>query len=75
MPSGADTINAFIQRFTPERIRAVFLNPDRHGTRLPDDFLSAETDRLWSTGTEVIAVDARGREMNGLILADFFDFT
>jgi hypothetical protein len=75
MPSGTDAIRAFIRRFNPEWTRAVFLNPDRHGNRLTNAFLSAESDRLWSDGTEVLAVDARSRDMNRLILADFFDFT
>jgi hypothetical protein len=56
-------------------VRAVFLDPDRHGNRLPNAFLYTATDRSWSVDVEVVAVDARTRNMNGLMLADFFDFT
>jgi hypothetical protein len=75
MPSAAAAIVAFMQRFHPERARAVFLNPDRHGGAHVQAFLSGETDQLWNAGAEVIVVDARRRDANGLVLADFFDFT
>ena len=63
-----------MRRFHPERVQAV-LNPDRHGNRLPDAFLAGETEKLWTARAEMVAVDARSRDVNGLILADFFDFT
>jgi len=75
MPSAADTITAFIRRFKPERVRAMFLTPDRHGNCHDAAFLCGETDKLWTAGAEVATVDARRRDRNGLILADFFDFT
>lgn len=75
MPSAAEAIVAFMQRFNPERARAVFLNPDRHGSVHNQAFLSRETDQLWGAGAEVVVVDARRRDANGLVLADFFDFT
>jgi hypothetical protein len=75
MPSAADTITAFIRRFKPERIRAIFLSPDHHGNCHNGAFLSGETDKLWAAGAEVASIDARCRDKNGLILADFFDFT
>jgi hypothetical protein len=75
MPSAADTITAFIHRFKPERVRAMFLTPDRHGNCHDTAFLCGETDKLWTAGAEVATVDARRRNKNGLILADFFDFT
>jgi hypothetical protein len=37
--------------------------------------LSDQTDELWDAGVEVMSVDARRKHTNGLILADFFDFT
>jgi hypothetical protein len=75
MPSAANTISAFIHRFKPERVRAMFLTPDRHGNCHDAAFLCGETDKLWTAGVEVTAIDARRRDRNGLILADFFDFT
>jgi len=75
MPGAAAVIAAFMQRFRPERARAVFLNPDRHGNTHAQSFLAAETDQLWKAGAEVLVLDARRRDANGLILADFFDFT
>ena len=75
MPNAADTVTAFIHRFKPERVRAMFLTPDRHGNCHDAAFLCSETDKLWAAGAEVATIDARRRDRNGLILADFFDFT
>jgi len=79
MPNAAQTVGAFIGRFSPERTRVVFLNPDRHGAYLERN---AHTDlvhglrKLYSkTAVEICWIDARNRTANGLLLADFFDFT
>jgi hypothetical protein len=53
LPSAADTITTFINRFKPERVRAMFLNPDRHGYCHDSAFLCGEIDKLWTAGAEV----------------------
>lgn len=77
MPDVVDTITGFINAFEPERVRVVFLSPDRHGAQLssflPGRDLSSEL--LQIPTVEVACVDARERESNGLFFADFFDFT
>ena len=73
MPGLVEIVAAFVDRFSPERLRVVFLSPDRNGD-LVDTI--ALLDQLQTIETvEVCAIDARDREWNGLFLADFFDFT
>ena len=36
LPDGPDFIKGFIQRFTPERVRAVILSPGRSGGYMPE---------------------------------------
>lgn len=76
MPDVVDSVKAFIACFKPERTRVVFLSPNRHGIQI-DQFLPGRDLILETraTGAEVICVDARNRTANGLVLADFFDFT
>ena len=77
MPDVAVSVNHFINFFQPERVRVVFLSPNRHGVRLesflPGRDLSSELLQIPSV--EVVCIDARERQSNGLFLADFFDFT
>ena len=77
MPDVVDSVERFIKALNPERVRVVFLSPNRHGielsTFLPGRDLSDELLQLG--GVEVVCIDARKREVNGLFLADFFDFT
>ena len=77
MPDVVESVGRFINAFKPERVRVVFLSPDRHGAQLsaflPGRDLSGEL--LQIPTVEVACVDARERESNGLFLADFFDFT
>ncbi|BBK37724.1 hypothetical protein STAQ_28020 [Allostella sp. ATCC 35155] len=69
-------IAAFEATFSPERIRAVILSPDRHGNWLAQARIDALVTSLRTIPrTETIVVDARHRTANGLIYADFFDFT
>jgi hypothetical protein len=75
MPDVVRTVAAFRRRFSPERIRLVFLAPDRHGSSLSATWLKGATRRLWALDAEVIKIDSRSRTANGLVLADFFDFT
>lgn len=77
MPDIEESLKQFIRYFNPERIRNVFLSPNRHGNVL-SDFLPGRDlfDELLNlSNVEVACIDARKRESNGLFLADFFDFT
>lgn len=77
MPDAVETLQRFIAAFAPERLRVIFLSPNRHGAELmsflPGRDLSDELLQIPSV--EVACVDARQRQSNGLLLADFFDFT
>lgn len=77
MPDVAESVLQFCNAFSPERIRVAFLSPNRHGAILgefmPGRDLSAEL--LAIPKVEVLCVDGRQRGVNGLLLADFFDFT
>ena len=69
-------IDAFINRFEPERVRAVILSPDRLGCELDPQVIRGLTKELRAlSGCETMTVDATSRRGNGLIYADFFDFT
>jgi hypothetical protein len=76
MPDVVDSVKYFINAFNPERVRVVFLSPNRHGTEV-DNFIPGRDlrDELLQIGVEVACIDARRRAVNGLMLADFFDFT
>lgn len=72
----ANVLSYFESRFKPERIRAVVLSPDCHDNRMEPAELRSLIKSLRNVrNTEVIMVDATAREENGLIYADFFDFT
>ncbi len=76
MPDVVVTCRAFVRRFDPERTRVVFLSPDRHGVSLQADEHMDLVDGLRQIPSmEVCWIDARERRVNGLLLADFFDFT
>ena len=77
MPDVVESVKEFIAAFEPERVRVVFLSPNRHGLQLKDFLLGRDlSDELLQVGgVEVACVDARRRQANGLFLADFFDFT
>jgi hypothetical protein len=78
-PGLVDLCEALSVRFIPERIRVVQIHPRQDGAS--GTLLStAEVDRLWKLGAEVVTLDARRPAdpalwPNGLFLADFFDFT
>jgi len=77
MPDVMESVEAFIAAFDPERIRIAFLSPNRHG-QLLSDFLperDLSQELLAIDRVEVLRIDARQRNKNGLLLADFFDFT
>lgn len=77
MPDVVKSVESFIGAFSPERARVAFLSPNRHGhsveTFLPGRDLTQEL--LAVPGVEVMCLDGRQRGKNGLLLADFFDFT
>ena len=76
MPDLVATIQAFVQRFTPERIRICFLSPCWQGEVMDLSFFDTYIPGLLNIeGVEYIFIDARNREANGLCFADFFDFT
>ena len=76
LPDGPDFIEGFIQRFTPERVRAVILSPGRSGDYMPVPAHQDLTGTLCALpGVEVMTTDATTRTANGLMYADFFDFT
>jgi hypothetical protein len=71
-----DVISGFVTRFTPDRIRAIILRPDRSGSwMLQSDLKSLVSNCRKIPGTEVVVVDATSRTASGLFYADFFDFT
>jgi hypothetical protein len=77
MPDVVESVEAFIAAFDPERVRVAFLSPNRHGQVL-SDFLSERDlsqELLSIDRVEVLCIDGRQRGKNGLLLADFFDFT
>jgi len=74
LPQGVEVVKAFAKRFEPERIRVVVLSPDRHGNP-PAGGQDKITNALRSADVEVVIVDATSRTANGLMYADFFDFT
>jgi hypothetical protein len=62
--------------FEPERTRVAFLSPDRRGRLLQETEQMGLVDGLREIpSVEVCWIDARDRTVNGLLLADFFDFT
>lgn len=77
MPDVVASVESFIRAFAPERLRVAFLSPNRHGQEV-DTFLPPRDLRkelLSIAGVEVLCMDGRERGKNGLLLADFFDFT
>jgi hypothetical protein len=76
MPDLVGTCRAFVRYFEPERTRVVFLSPDRHGISLQAGEHLDLVDGLRNIpSVEVCWIDARERSVNGLLLADFFDFS
>jgi hypothetical protein len=65
----------FDQWFEPERIRIAFLSPDRHGSHLQARHDTLIQALRVNAKVETCWIDARDRYANGLLLADYFDFT
>jgi len=78
-PNPVDLCRALKQEFLPERIRLIQISPRQDGEN--GNMLSLqEVDALRNLEVEILTVDARrhvGKNAypNGLLLADFFDFT
>ncbi len=78
MPDVVATCNAFVRRFHPERTRVVFLSPNWRGAFLQEQqeqYIAPIAGLQVLPPVEVCWIDARDRTANGLLLADFFDFT
>ncbi len=76
MPTGSEAIKEFAHRFSPERVRAVILSPACRRQTIDWNILRALTRVLRAIPRcEVMTVDATDENANGLMLADFFDFT
>lgn len=77
LPEGPrKVIEAFNEHFSPERVRAVILSPDRSGKTMDWSDIRSLTNELRSmSNCEVITVDATDRSANGLMYADYFNFT
>lgn len=77
MPDAVTTIDEFIHRFEPERVRVALLSPNHMGNSdlQWDNGRDLSEDILAIKRVEVIRIDVRQRKKNGLLLADFFDFT
>ena len=71
-------VQAFIETFSPERVRICFLSPDIKG-RLVDDFLDPNEQIIPTISSldrvEGIFIDYRLLKTNAMMMADFFDFT
>ena len=75
MPDVVESVKLFVDYFEPERVRVVFLSPDRNGEVLPNGDVLRLSKRLRRIpSVEVCWIDARGAKDNGLMLADFFAF-
>jgi hypothetical protein len=74
MPNVVEVCRAFARYFNPERIRVVFLSPDRHGAYLQEEHVSLVLGLQEIPSAEICWIDARDRTANGLLLADFLDF-
>jgi hypothetical protein len=76
MPDIAQTVQRFVDRFTPERTRVCFLSPDRRGRTKRLSYFNGYIETLLRVpGVEYVFIDGRNRQANGLFLADFFDFS
>jgi hypothetical protein len=76
IPEVVDSVKAFVHAFQPERVRVVFLSPDRHNQNIATFASGRDLMNELTTlkKVEVMCVDGRKRNKNGLFLADFFDF-
>lgn len=76
-PDVVQSVEAFTKFFKPERVRVAFLSPNRHGQEVNSFAPSRDLlqEILSIPKAEIMCLDGRQRGKNGLLLADFFDFT
>jgi hypothetical protein len=75
MPDFVESIKLFKSKFNPERVRVCLLSPNKRGKTLCNDdiqYICQQLQRL--RGIEYMFIDAQDKYINGLLLADFFDF-
>ncbi len=75
MPNVVGAVGAFVKRFDPERTRVLFLSPDCRDASLQDGQLPLLVGLRAIPSVEIAWIDARQPTPNGLLIADFFDFT
>lgn len=83
MPDIVKATELFCKKFTPERVRVIFLNPDKNGKIISDycPGIDLEFELRKIKNVEVVHVNAeftntiKQRNKNGLFYSDFFDFT
>lgn len=73
MPHPEEAIRHFIKIFTPERVRAVLIVRTYEGEAIESHVMYRILDGLKDSICEVVLIDAQ--RDNGLMIADFFDFT
>ncbi|MCW2273350.1 hypothetical protein GJ654_06090 [Rhodoblastus acidophilus] len=72
MPDPENVVSHFMKKFEPERTRVLLLYRNYNGTLIDSSVLTRIQDGLDQT-CEFYLID--GRRDNGLLIADFFDFT
>ena len=77
MPDVVDSVRLFQAEFSPEHLRVLFLSPTRHGATLASYANGRDliVDLQALPNVEVACIDARSRDANAFLIADFFDFT
>lgn len=75
MPDVVETVREFYDYFNPERIRVLFLSPDYKGNELQNSHLVYAQALIKIPSVEVAWINACSKVSNGLLIADFFDFT
>jgi len=74
MPDVVETCEGFVDRFKPEPVRVIFLNPNRKDEFLDEKEVLGNARRLRRIPVEVCWINAQDVAANGLFLADFFAF-
>ena len=77
MPDVIATITAFVNALKPERVRVIFLSPDKRNRTLEKVCRGSIPilPLLDINRVEVASIDAGPKHRHGMFLADFFDFT
>jgi hypothetical protein len=77
LPDAIQYVQSFANRFHPERIRTCFLSPDGQNRAIGNfvNLAQAIPAIAHIDGAECVFIDAQLEATNGLLLADFFDFS